>query len=262
MFRTILPIFAILGVLCSFVANAIAEDENNTFTIVAPKQNESLLGIPVVHIAWTTDLGEGFIYSISFSLDGKVFDIPIASGLSCTEYDWKSNALIGSVGWIKVKMMDYNGMPMGENTVAINWIPDNAIVVSKANQRVYRFMDGKLKYTFVCSTALPQFDGTEGEYRVISRELKHWSKKYELWMPYSVFFFEGYALHATTEVRHLGSAASHGCVRLRPRDAKTLYNDVSIGDKVIVLPPNVDVGYLSKLMTSATIKPVIQTAKG
>ncbi len=260
MLRNILFSTIVLVILCSF--SATAEDEYNTLTIVSPKQDESFLGSPFVHIAWTTDMGEGFTYSISFSADGKTFDVPIATGLTVTEYDWKSNAKIGSVGWIKVKMLDYNGMQLGESMVAVNWIPDNAVVVSKANQRVYRFQDGKLKYTFVCSTALPQFDGTEGEYHVYSRQLKHWSKKYELWMPYSIFFFEGYALHATTQIRHLGSPASHGCVRLHPRDAKTLYNDVTIGDRVIVLPLKVDVGYFSKLQTSAVPKPIVQAAKG
>lgn len=262
MFRTLLLILLISGASCFLATSVKADDEYKPLTITSPIQDESFLDIPTVHISWITDLGEGFIYSISFSSDGKVFDIPVVSGLTCTEYDWKYSAVLGSAGWIKVKMMDYNGMPLGESKVSVNWIPDNAIVVSKANQRVYRFADGKLKYSFVCSTALPQYDGTEGEYRVYSRQLNHWSKKYELWMPHSVFFFEGYALHATTQVRHLGSPASHGCIRLHPRDAKTLYNDVSIGDKVIVLPVKVDIGYLNTRQIPINPKQTTQGAKG
>jgi L,D-transpeptidase catalytic domain len=36
-------------------------------------------------------------------------------------------------------------------------------------------------------------------------------------------FYKGYATHGTTELSRLGGPASHGCVRLHPRNAATLY---------------------------------------
>jgi lipoprotein-anchoring transpeptidase ErfK/SrfK len=45
-------------------------------------------------------------------------------------------------------------------------------------------------------------------------------------MPNSIFFHEGYAIHATYDVKRLGRPASHGCVRLAPRDARWLYQMV------------------------------------
>src|SRR4029077_7936368 len=45
-------------------------------------------------------------------------------------------------------------------------------------------------------------------------------------MPWSMFFFRGYAMHGTVEVYNLGNAASHGCVRLRPDNAQVLYSRV------------------------------------
>ena len=43
-------------------------------------------------------------------------------------------------------------------------------------------------------------------------------------MPHAVFFTkEGHAIHGTNEVRRLGKPASHGCVRLSPQNATTLY---------------------------------------
>jgi hypothetical protein len=42
-------------------------------------------------------------------------------------------------------------------------------------------------------------------------------------MPYAIFFHEGYAIHGTTVISRLGSPASHGCVRLHPRDAAVLF---------------------------------------
>ena len=55
---------------------------------------------------------------------------------------------------------------------------------------------------------------------------KMWySRKYDMApMPHSIFFHGGYAIHGTDHVRSLGRPASHGCVRLHPRNARTLYN--------------------------------------
>ena len=55
-------------------------------------------------------------------------------------------------------------------------------------------------------------------------KLMHYSKKFDnAPMPHSIFFRGGYAIHATNAVRNLGRPASHGCVRLSPKDAAALY---------------------------------------
>ena len=43
-------------------------------------------------------------------------------------------------------------------------------------------------------------------------------------MPYSIFFYGGYAIHGTNYVKALGRPASHGCVRLHPSNAAALYS--------------------------------------
>ena len=43
-------------------------------------------------------------------------------------------------------------------------------------------------------------------------------------MPFSIFFTpKGHAIHGSYDVKHLGSPASHGCVRLLPVNAEKLY---------------------------------------
>ena len=51
-----------------------------------------------------------------------------------------------------------------------------------------------------------------------------YSRKYG-WspMPHSIFFHKGYAIHGTLYVSRLGRRASHGCVRLHPSNAATLF---------------------------------------
>jgi hypothetical protein len=56
-------------------------------------------------------------------------------------------------------------------------------------------------------------------------QLMHYSRKYHMSpMPYSIFFRGGYAIHGTYATGALGSPASHGCVRLSPGNAATLYH--------------------------------------
>ncbi|WP_158815326.1 L,D-transpeptidase [Methylocapsa sp. S129] len=42
-------------------------------------------------------------------------------------------------------------------------------------------------------------------------------------MPHSIFFYGQYAIHGTTAVGALGRPASHGCIRLAPANAATLF---------------------------------------
>ena len=43
-------------------------------------------------------------------------------------------------------------------------------------------------------------------------------------MPHSIFFMkDGHAIHGSIEVKNLGNPVSHGCVRISPENAATLY---------------------------------------
>jgi lipoprotein-anchoring transpeptidase ErfK/SrfK len=42
-------------------------------------------------------------------------------------------------------------------------------------------------------------------------------------MPHSIFFQSQYAIHGTSEVGNLGRPTSHGCIRLSPGHAATLF---------------------------------------
>ncbi|PJD94333.1 MAG: L,D-transpeptidase [Legionella sp.] len=54
-------------------------------------------------------------------------------------------------------------------------------------------------------------------------------------MPYCMFFSRYYAIHGSYDVPHYN--ASHGCVRVKPNDARWLNrNFIRIGTKVIILP--------------------------
>jgi hypothetical protein len=52
------------------------------------------------------------------------------------------------------------------------------------------------------------------------------AKYYNAPMPHSIFFYGQYAIHGTGAVGSLGRPASHGCIRLAPANAATLYAKV------------------------------------
>jgi len=108
------------------------------------------------------------------------------------------------------------------------WTPvANAEVLAKvsiASQTMNVFVDGALAYRWQVSTGRPGFETPRGSFRALWLDPEHISSIYEdAPMPNSVFFNGGYAIHGSYDVRHLGRRASHGCVRLSPANAATLY---------------------------------------
>ena len=204
--------------------------------ITWPRANEDLSAAEQVTVRWESNLGGGVKYSVAYSSDGKSFSRVVASGLASRECVWEISDKTDLVGWIKVKAFDSAGVMVAEDSVPVILVPPTAIVVSRADQKVLYFSGGALQSIFACSTGLPKYDLPAGRYKVYSRQRKHWSRKYEVWMPHSLFFHKGYALHATTVIHRLGRPASHGCIRLHPRDAKLLYKEVKVGTPVLVLP--------------------------
>jgi len=97
------------------------------------------------------------------------------------------------------------------------------IDVSKQQMKVYK--GKKHLHTWKVSTGKNGYRTPRGEYKPTYIQKMHYSKKYHNSpMPYTVFFKGGYAVHGTTSVSRLGSRASHGCVRLHTKNAKTFYS--------------------------------------
>jgi lipoprotein-anchoring transpeptidase ErfK/SrfK len=97
------------------------------------------------------------------------------------------------------------------------------VTVSKATQRMTVYVDGKPRYNWAVSTGLNGGPPT-GSFRPQRLERMWHSRTYD-WspMPHSIFFYHGFAIHGTNYVSRLGSRASHGCVRLAPANAATLF---------------------------------------
>ena len=100
------------------------------------------------------------------------------------------------------------------------------ITISKSHQLMQVDSDYG-SYQWRVSTARKGYYTPTGTFHPYSLQLMHYSKKYDnAPMPHSIFFSGGYAIHATPHTGNLGRPASHGCVRLSPSNAATLYSIV------------------------------------
>ena len=100
------------------------------------------------------------------------------------------------------------------------------ITISKSHQMMQVDTDSG-SYQWRVSTARKGYYTPTGTFHPYSLQLMHYSKKYDnAPMPHSIFFSGGYAIHATPHVGSLGHPASHGCVRLSPSNAATLFGIV------------------------------------
>jgi lipoprotein-anchoring transpeptidase ErfK/SrfK len=102
------------------------------------------------------------------------------------------------------------------------------IEVDKSSQQMSVSVDGVTRYRWAVSTARAGYSTPNGVYHPERMERTWFSREYyNSPMPHSIFFHGGYAIHGSYEISHLGGPASHGCVRLHPSNAATLYSIVS-----------------------------------
>ena len=100
-----------------------------------------------------------------------------------------------------------------------------SVSIDLSSQHMRVSVGGKQRYAWAVSTARPGYRTPTGRYHPVRLERTWYSTIYDnAPMPYSIFFRGGYAIHGTTEVRNLGRPVSHGCVRLAPGNARTLFN--------------------------------------
>ncbi len=104
----------------------------------------------------------------------------------------------------------------------------NAKVVARidiSSQRMKVTVNGRHYASWKVSTARRGYRTPIGSWRPKWLARMHYSRKYDMSpMPYSVFFLGGYAIHGTDQIRRLGRPASHGCIRLHPRNARRLFS--------------------------------------
>lgn len=115
------------------------------------------------------------------------------------------------------------------------------IEISIKKQRLTAWRDGKVVYRFVISTGRAGYETPPGRYKILERYENRWSRKWSVWMPYAMRWFEGYFIHQLPHkdgssynigASKLGTPDSHGCVRVDVGDAELLFRWTKVGTPV------------------------------
>jgi lipoprotein-anchoring transpeptidase ErfK/SrfK len=96
--------------------------------------------------------------------------------------------------------------------------------VDRATQTMDVSVDGASAYRWPVSTGRRGFGTPAGTFRP-QRMAPRWFSTvyYNAPMPHVIFFHGGYAIHGSYDIARLGGPASHGCIRLHPTAAATLF---------------------------------------
>lgn len=94
-----------------------------------------------------------------------------------------------------------------------------------SEQRLHLYVDGEKQDVWKISAGKKKGWTHTGTFRPYFLSRNHRSSLFRgAPMPYSVFYDSHWAIHGTTAVKRLGRPASHGCVRLHPKNAAKLFN--------------------------------------
>jgi hypothetical protein len=105
-----------------------------------------------------------------------------------------------------------------------------SIVVDKTTQRMTVSANGQQRYSWPVSTGTVDYSTPVGTFTPSRLSKVHYSREWDnAPMPHAIFFTDaGHAIHGSRATNHLGSPASHGCVRLAPRHASLLFDLVML----------------------------------
>lgn len=105
-------------------------------------------------------------------------------------------------------------------------VAEVSIVVDKTTQRMTVSVNGEQRYSWPVSTGTADYATPTGAFSPSRLAKVHYSREWDnAPMPHSIFFTDaGHAIHGSHATGRLGTPASHGCVRLAPRNASTLFD--------------------------------------
>lgn len=119
------------------------------------------------------------------------------------------------------------------------------ILVDISEQRLYAFEHGELEHTFLISSGLPRYETPRGKFDVMAKLPTHtyrWIygdgdvRNYEIPnVKWNVRFLRHFYIHSATWHNNFGKKMSHGCVNMRPEEAKIIFDWSELGATVEVI---------------------------
>lgn len=110
--------------------------------------------------------------------------------------------------------------------------PEYTILIEIDEKKLYLLEDGKLIKKYPIASGMKNLPSPIGTWKIIDKG--EWGKGFGgHWMGLDVPWGT-YGIHGTTREDSIGSAASHGCIRMYNKDIKELYKIVPLDTLVII----------------------------
>ncbi len=111
------------------------------------------------------------------------------------------------------------------------------IEVDLSEQRLYAHEGRKTVFSTLVSTGTRWYPTVTGRFKIYRkyRSTRMRGPGYDLPnVPWTMYFYRGYAIHGTYWHNNFGRPMSHGCVNMRTHEAKWLYNWAPLGTLVVI----------------------------
>lgn len=110
--------------------------------------------------------------------------------------------------------------------------PEYLISIYIDEKKLYLFEDGKCIKKYPIASGKPEWPSPIGSWTIT--EKSDWGEGFGgRWLGLNVVWGR-YGIHGTSEEHTIGSAASHGCIRMFNKDIMELYDIVPVGTSVII----------------------------
>jgi hypothetical protein len=146
------------------------------------------------------------------------------------------NAVVALQGWARIDRDGIVGLEtrrvLRDARVPQPWRPlQRALEIDLRRQVLLVVEGGGVRRAVHVSTgALPPTP--QGRFTVVRRIRQSWSRLYHVSLPYALYFYRGFAIHAYRIVPD--HPASHGCIRIPFQDAPFVFHAAPLGTPVLI----------------------------
>jgi lipoprotein-anchoring transpeptidase ErfK/SrfK len=183
-------------------------------------------GVPVTHVvAPGEELG-----LISKKYDVSMQDIIALNNLENPDLLWVGQELIIPAAGVYT--------PSQEDAPPAPTTTGKSIVVSTDNQRIYAYENGQLVRSHLVSTGTAKTPTVKGDYKIqykFEADDMQGPDYFLPQVPWTMYFYQGYAIHGTYWHNSFGRPMSHGCVNLPVDEARWFFEWADLGTVIRVI---------------------------
>lgn len=191
-----------------------------------PDAEVAYTGVQVTHVVGAgEELG-----LISKKYDASMEDIINLNNLENPDLLWVGQELIIPASGVYT--------PSQEEAPAAPTTSGKSIVISTQSQRIYAYENGQLVRSHLVSTGTDRTPTVKGDYKIqykFEADDMQGADYFLPQVPWTMYFYQGYAIHGTYWHNSFGRPMSHGCVNLPVDEAKWFFDWADMGTLIRVV---------------------------